>query len=275
MHEQEGWQEVGPGVFRRRYERYDLNVGLVVGDGGALLVDTRCTEREGAELRREAEAVAGVPIRAVVNTHAHFDHCFGNAAFGGAAVWGQRACAAGLLASGEAQRRLVLAELDGDAADDLAATRIVPPTELVDVERTCSAGDRLVRLAFLGRGHTDHDLVVSVPGAGVVFAGDLVEESGPPAFEDAWPLEWPATLDRLVGLIDGCVVVPGHGDVVDLAFVRRQRAELAAVAELARRVRDGELDLAGAIRASPLPEAAIRTAVARVSGRSRRSAGSP
>ena len=42
-----------------------------------------------------------------------------------------------------------------------------------------------------GRGHTAGDLVVHVPDADVLVAGDLVEQSGPPAFEDAYPLQWP------------------------------------------------------------------------------------
>ena len=37
-----------------------------------------------------------------------------------------------------------------------------------------------VEAVHLGRGHTDGDLVVVVPGSDVVFAGDLVESAGPP-----------------------------------------------------------------------------------------------
>ena len=64
--------------------------------------------------------------------------------------------------------------------------------------------------------------------ATVVFAGDLVEEGAPPAFEDALPAEWPATLGRLHALARG-PVVPGHGAVVDAGFVGAQREELLAV----------------------------------------------
>ena len=68
---------------------------------------------------------------------------------------------------------------------------------------------------------------------GVVFAGDLVEEGAPPAFEDGYPLEWPATIDTLLKLVGG-PVVPGHGDVVDRDFVTAQRALLEAVCCVAR-----------------------------------------
>ena len=57
----------------------------------------------------------------------------------------------------------------------------------------------------------------------MVLAGDLVEEGAPPQFKDAHPLDWPATLDALLAGTTADTVVPGHGDVVDRAFVRAQR----------------------------------------------------
>ena len=92
-------------------------------------------------------------------------------------------------------------------------------------------GDRGVELAHLGRGHTDNDLVVSVPGAGVVYAGDLLEESAPPAYgDDCFPLDWPGTADALVARAP-TTFVPGHGDVMGLAAAAEQATAIAAVAE--------------------------------------------
>jgi glyoxylase-like metal-dependent hydrolase (beta-lactamase superfamily II) len=88
-----------------------------------------------------------------------------------------------------------------------------------------------VLLANVGPGHTAHDLAVLVPGdPEVVFCGDLVEESGEPqAGRDAVPSHWPAALDRLLDLGgEDALYVPGHGAVVDAAFVRAQRDALAA-----------------------------------------------
>ena len=172
----------------------------------------------------------------MVNTHAHYDHCFGNAAFRPAPVWGSRGCAADLAATGEQQRAAVVAgaaraRADRRTADLVTAAPIDPPDHLVDDVAVLDVGGREVALRFLGRGHTDHDLVVEVETTGddtVVFAGDLVEEGAPPAFEDAYPAEWPATLGRLHALARG-PVVPGHGAVVDAAFVGAQREELLAV----------------------------------------------
>ena len=92
-----------------------------------------------------------------------------------------------------------------------------------------------VTIAYLGPGHTASDLVVVAAGADegervVVFTGDLVEESADPAIDgDSDVAAWPATLDRLlaVGGADA-IYVPGHGNVVDAGFVRRQRDWLAS-----------------------------------------------
>ena len=83
-----------------------------------------------------------------------------------------------------------------------------------------------------GRGHTDHDLVVEIPDADVTFVGDLVEQGAPPSFDDAFALEWPDSLDNVLDRA-GSIVVPGHGDVVDSAFIARQRVDIAEVGQVA------------------------------------------
>ncbi len=243
------WQEVAAGVYVRRHTELDLNCGLVVGDGACLVVDTRSHLGEAADLIAAVRGVTSHPWT-VVNTHAHYDHCFGNAAFRPADIWGSRGCAAVLRATGERQRADVLASLAAagkPAEADLVHTApIDPPDRLVDDAAVLDIGGREVWLRFLGRGHTDHDLVVEVETDGddtVVFAGDLVEQGAPPAFEDSWPADWPATLGRLHALARG-PVVPGHGAVVDADFVGAQREELLAVLTALRRGRpdDGPYD---------------------------------
>jgi glyoxylase-like metal-dependent hydrolase (beta-lactamase superfamily II) len=257
-----GWQEVGDRVYRRRYASLDLNVGAVVGDDEVLVVDTRSHAAEAARLLADLRALTPLPCRQVVNTHAHFDHCFGNASLRPAAIWGHERCAAHLRTRAAQERAHLLRWLP-EAAGELEGLELDPPDRTVgDAGAGLGVGGRRVELRFLGRGHTDHDLVVVVPDAGVVLCGDLVEESGPPVYgTDAFPLQWPATLDRLLALAPP-TVVPGHGDVVDHGFVAGQRDQLAAMAALCRRVAAGELPLDSAVRAAPFPEETARQALA-------------
>ena len=257
-----GWQEVGDRVYRRRYRSLDLNVGAVVGDDEVLVVDTRSFAAEAARLLTDLRALTPLPCRQVVNTHAHFDHCFGNATLRPAAIWGHERCAAHLRTRAGTEREHLLRWLP-EAAGELEGLELDPPDRTVgDAGTDLRVGGRRVELRFCGPGHTDHDLVVVVPDAGVVFAGDLVEEGAPPQFGDAFPLEWPATLDRLLALAPP-TVVPGHGDVVDHGFVAGQRDQLAALAELCRQVADGALAPAEAMRTAPFPEPFTRVALER------------
>jgi glyoxylase-like metal-dependent hydrolase (beta-lactamase superfamily II) len=258
-----GWQEVGDRVFRFRYRALDLNVGAVLGDGEVLVVDTRSWAAEAEELLADLAALTPFPCRQVVNTHAHFDHCYGNATLRPAAVWGHERCIQHLRTDGE-ERRRALMRAHPEHAEELASVVLDPPDRPVaDTGADLEVGGRRVELRFCGRGHTDNDLVVIVPDAGVLFAGDLVEEGAPPVYGDAFPLEWPATIDRLLGLAPP-TVVPGHGDVVGHDFVRGQREELAVMAALCRRVAAGELTADAAVAAAPFPEPFAREALARV-----------
>jgi glyoxylase-like metal-dependent hydrolase (beta-lactamase superfamily II) len=259
-----GWDEVGERVFRRRYEGLDLNVGAILGDGEVLVVDTRGTLTEARELLDDLRALTAFPCRQAVNTHAHFDHCFGNAALRPALIWGHVACAATLRAAGDRQREEALRYLPGAAAE-LAALPVDPPDRTLTTTAALTVAGRAVELRHLGRGHTDHDVAVVVPDAGVLFAGDLVEESGPPQFGDAYPLEWPGTLARLLDLASATAgtVVPGHGDVVGLPFVRSQLADLEEMARLYGLVRDGTLHADAAARRAPFPEQVTRQALSR------------
>jgi len=233
----DAWTEIGNRVFVRRHRSMDLNVTLLVGEGACLVVDTRADLVQGRELVDAVRAVTPHPW-VVVNTHFHFDHTFGNVAFRPAPIWGHRRCAEVLSGpDGERMRTRVagLYRAAGEAtgAERIEAVEIVPPTEVVDDVATLTVGGRPVHLRHPGRGHTDSDLVVLLPDADLLLAGDLVEEGAPPQFGDGFPLDWPGTLDALLELVTG-PVVPGHGAVVDRAYVAAQRAELALLAEAAR-----------------------------------------
>lgn len=260
--------EVAREVYLLRYPVLDVNVTLVVGDGEALLVDTLSTDAQARELADAARAVTGYPWT-LVNTHHHFDHCFGNAvlAAGGRPVWGQEEAAALLAEQAARLQRQWYAQFapsQPELAAGLAAVRVLPPDHTVHQQATVRLGDRLVLLRHLGRGHTAGDLVVQVPDADLLLAGDLVEQSGPPAFEDAYPLEWPETVAALLRLAGpGTTVVPGHGTPVDREFVAAQHRDLAALAWL---IRDGDADGAPAeavAATAPFGPAVALTAVQR------------
>ncbi|GAA4219094.1 MBL fold metallo-hydrolase [Streptosporangium album] len=259
--------EVADRVLVRRYAELDLSVGLVLGDGGCLVVDTRGDERQGAELAAEVRRITRDPWTVAI-THSHFDHSFGTRPFLECPVWAHEGCRSDLVEDGAGTRdawaRRYREEGRADIADDIASTEIVLPDHLVADRAEPAVGGRRVVMTYFGRGHSGNDLVIHVPDAGVVFAGDLVENGAPPAYGDAYPLEWPAAVDGVLGLAgEGAVVVPGHGDPMDRGSVVAQRDEIATVAGLCEEVAAGRMSVREAVRLSPYPEDTTRTALRR------------
>jgi glyoxylase-like metal-dependent hydrolase (beta-lactamase superfamily II) len=228
------WREIGDRIWIRRWAFLDQTIGAVAGHARVAVIDTRSTIRQGRELLAEVRQITPLP-HVVVNTHHHWDHTLGNAAFRPCEAWGHERCAAALRAGGRDQVARALARAP-EFADDLVETTVDPPEWTFASGVDLDLGGRTLLLRHLGRGHTDNDVVIAVPSAGVVFAGDLVEEGAPPSFGDAFPLEWPATLANMLDLADeGAAFVPGHGEPIDAESVLAQLAEIAFVAETARR----------------------------------------
>jgi glyoxylase-like metal-dependent hydrolase (beta-lactamase superfamily II) len=237
--------EVGDRVWVLRHPVLDVNVTLVPGGTHALLVDTLSTAGQAAALREAVRELTTLPL-VLVNTHHHFDHCFGNTVLAGdppGPVYAHEVTAGLLRDDPEGVRRRAYEEMrerEPELARQVRDTPILAPDRMVHGEATVDLGDRPVRLRHLGRGHTAGDLVVQVPDADLLVAGDLVEQGAPPSFDDGYPVQWPDTVAALLHLATPrTVVVPGHGAVVGTGQVRAQHAELAALAWL---IRDGHAD---------------------------------
>ncbi|MCI0425950.1 MAG: MBL fold metallo-hydrolase [Actinobacteria bacterium] len=255
------FQELGDGVFRRRYPSLDENVGIVLGDDGVLVVDTRSSHADADMVSDELSSLTSLPVRWVVNTHWHWDHVFGNSRFAGAEIWGHVRAREVLLERPDEMRRGALSWLGPEQRETIEAVEIVPPGKTFSDRVSLDIG-RQVDLSFHGLGHTDSDTRIVIPGAGVAFLGDLVEEGAPPSFGDSYPLSWSTTLvGASVGIPD--VIVPGHGDVVDRRFLATQVEELKAVAGLAASCIDGERTVDDAARSGPYPEQTMTTALHR------------
>jgi glyoxylase-like metal-dependent hydrolase (beta-lactamase superfamily II) len=266
------WEEVGERVFTRRYRFLDQEIGAILTDDGPVIIDTRSTVLQAREIQAEVRELTRQPVAAVIDTHHHFDHTYGNHEFRPAPIWGHVRCARRIRQMLEnpdahAQNLVEIGAEYPPIAGELAGVTIDPPDQAVgDEGADIKVGGRPLELRWLGRGHTDNDLVIRVPDAAVIFAGDLLENGAPPWTGDGYPLEWPATVKGILALgsVRGpTVVVPGHGAVGDQAFVERSLGELEAIADLSRRVSAGDLDMADAVRGAPWPEEAAAEALER------------
>jgi glyoxylase-like metal-dependent hydrolase (beta-lactamase superfamily II) len=270
--------EVADRVWVARYDWFDVNCTLIGGEAGLLAVDTHGSAVAAREVLDDVRRLGVGDVIAVVNTHEHFDHTFGNAEFrrsygADVPIHAHEIAAERTVPAGERIKDLYRAEDDDPHADDVIATEIVPADQTFSSAAVLDLGDRMVELVYPGRGHTAGDLVVRVPDADLVLAGDLIEESAArsgvpvPGFgADCYPLEWPLTLDIVLGLTTAAsVVVPGHGAPVDREFVEDQRNAIGVVAETIRDLAGRGIPVADALATAewPFPREELGNAVLR------------
>ena len=70
--------EVGDRVWVAHYEWMHVNITLVGGETGLLMVDTHGSERMARTVADDVRRLGAGPLTGIVNTHEHWDHTFGN-----------------------------------------------------------------------------------------------------------------------------------------------------------------------------------------------------
>jgi cyclase len=204
-------QEVSPGVYA--YVQPDgtwwiNNTGFLVGPQGVISVDSCSTERRTRAYQRAIATLTTAPVRALVNTHHHGDHTFGNCLFPGAAIIGQERTRAEAIASGPPRD---LPVWDGP---DWGALSLDPPFVTFRDEVSLHAGDLRAEVRFVGTpAHTNNDSIVWIPDRSVLFCGDLIFNGGTPfvlmgSVEGAIDV-----LERIIRPLAAVTIIPGHGPV--------------------------------------------------------------
>lgn len=262
-----GWTEVADRCFVRRYEHLDVSCTALLGTAGVLVVDTRASLTHGRELAEQVRRLSPLPVTHVVNTHVHFDHLFGNGAFAGVPAVAHDSVPVDLPAHERRIRAAYEAAVGEPYRAEVLATTVVAPDATFSSAWATDLGDRYVEVVHLGRGHTAGDVLVRVPDADLLCAGDLLESSAAPSYgPDCYPLDWGATLEQVSSLIGaGTIVVPGHGPPVDKAFVLDQRLDIVDVGEQIRALAHRGVPVADALAEGdwPFPAEGLKDAVRR------------
>jgi glyoxylase-like metal-dependent hydrolase (beta-lactamase superfamily II) len=180
------------------------NAGFVVGDDSVLVVDTFLAAPAAEELLAEIRKRTPLPVRWAVNTHYHLDHLGGNAvlARAGAAIVAQENVRAWTRTE-----NLKFRPNQKEAIESLT----LPNVTYREGGLTLWLGSRRVDV-FFRAGHTGGDSIVSVPEAGVVFAGDLFWNATLPNLIDADTAAWVKTLDGFLEQFPAAAFVAGHGE---------------------------------------------------------------
>ena len=213
--------EIADGVYVIPDGRVPLvpNVGIVLGQRGALVVDTGMGPENGARVRGHAEVLAGGRPLLLTLTHFHPEHGFGAQAFAGAATIVYNRAQRDELADKGAAYLDMFRTFGPGVATQLEGVELVVPDVVYDGEADIDLGGVSAQLRTWGLAHTRADQVVYLPRERILFTGDLAENACFPIFPFFPPEDtdidgdrWIAVLERLEAL-EPRIVVPGHGDV--------------------------------------------------------------
>lgn len=238
-------EEVAEGVFAALvFEGTGAlgNAGFVDLGDEVLVFDTFMSPQPAEDLRRAVEVVVGKPIRYVVNSHYHQDHCMGNQVFEGATFLStprtrelilernsigdpeeeqkgfgeylKKAEHKALLETDEVRRKCLLVEVSDLKVlwEAIPMIRLTPPTVLFDEHLTIQGSKRRVELITYGGGHTDSDSFLYIPELQLAFMADLVLVEATPFMGVGHPEQWLTILDRVKEL-DVKTIIPGHGQI--------------------------------------------------------------
>ncbi len=216
----------GVGDHVRRFRLGDEVDSFVIRTRRLLVVvDTLSTPADARRLREAIGADCAGRSLIVVDTHADYDHAWGNSVFADVPIIGHRRCGERLQGD-EAAADIARwsAEMPG-RFDEVVAT---PPSILHgDAGLVLDGGDVTIEL-IPTPGHSDDHVSIHLRELGIVLAGDAAEVPFPHVDTPAGLVRARASLERLAAL-DATFVLPCHGGTTDPAILDRNIAWLDAV----------------------------------------------
>ncbi|WP_244136927.1 MBL fold metallo-hydrolase [Burkholderia pyrrocinia] len=197
---------VGMHVFERGW--LSANNILFMDRGDAALVDSGYLTQSQQTVALVEQRLAGQPLRRLINTHLHSDHCGGNAAL--QRRWQPRTW----IPAGDAA---AVSAWDEGALSFTATGQQCEPFRYDHVLRD----GEILRLATIdwqilaAPGHDAHAVMLYAPQERILISGDALWENGfgvifPELDGESGFAEQHAVLERIAGL-DVRLVVPGHG----------------------------------------------------------------
>ncbi len=242
-------KEVTPGVYAalaKEQHKVNCNAAVILLDESVLVVDTHSKPSAARGLIAQIKTITDKPVRYVVNTHFHWDHYQGNQAYVG--VWPagveiissevtrqsiesrgiprvkrqlldtpkeiaqlQAALAAATDSNEKARIQEDLQQAEQYLAD-LKSMQVTLPTLTFDRSLILHQKTRTVEILWMGKAHTDGDVVVFLPKERFIATGDMLQ-GWVPYMGDGYPYDWIQTLENTEKL-DFDWALGGHGDVM-------------------------------------------------------------
>ncbi len=229
-------------------EGLNANIGLVVTPAGAVLIDSGATFQSARQIHDAVRQVTSQPVKWVINTGGQDHRWLGNGYFQaqGAEIIAHAAARADMINRGNDHLQGLQATL-GARTDGTVPS--LPTRWLAGTDERLELGGMSFEFRHRHGAHTPGDTMVWLPGRGVLFSGDVVYVNRMlGVLSVSHTGNWLDTF-AVIEQIGPEVLVPGHGDVTDVATASAdtQAYLLALRAHMKKAVDDG-VDLGAAVR---------------------------
>jgi cyclase len=249
---------------------------VFINDNDVLVTDSGGSPLNARSIIEGVKSVTDKPVRYLIDTHFHIDHAYGNSGLPpDVLVIGHNAIRKSLLGSDSEARKGSVVEMvreyfrariaaleqeillerdplkEADLRRQVERTRadlevytgefpLSPPAVTFRNGMSIWSGNKEFRLLWVGRGHTDGDVIIHVPSERAAATGDIVFRHGLGVQNDSYPNEQVSQIEKVTEL-ELEILLPAHGAHVlgreavsqvlttAQAFLREEWAQVSAL----------------------------------------------
>lgn len=223
------------------------NIAVLTGQDGKLLVDAGITASK-PRIIEALDSLDAKPIKRLINTHWHFDHCDGN-------EW-LHAAGATILAHENTRKHLASTQRVEDWNFDFPPSPAgALPSELITADKTLHHNGATLSLKVYQPAHTDSDISVYFTEADILHTGDVWWNGVYPFIDYSTG----GSIDGVIRAVDATIamttdktiIVPGHGPIGNRAQLVEFRDMLVAIRGNVAALKAKGLSLDDIIKAKP------------------------
>lgn len=198
---------------------HNMTSGFVIADDGVVVIDTGGSYRDAQAIHAAIRNITGKPVKWAINTGGQGHRWLGNGYFKrlGVPIIAAEAGKKDMQNRGAQQ----VAMAKHNLKEQFEGTEAVYPDHVFTDRYTLPVKGVKIELIYTGGGHTAADIFVWLPEKRIAFTGDIVFAQRLLGIPPKQGLAWIRALEYLRDKLQPAVIVPGHGDVTDVATAMR------------------------------------------------------